>query len=60
MRSSGLFDSKIIQLIIAILIPNIGGWISFGILANMIAKNESNGQVEPDYAPPDYVSISID
>ena len=59
MASSGIFDNKILQIIIAISIPHIGGFLTFGILASRISENESSDQIEPNYAPPGYVSLNM-
>lgn len=52
-----IIENKILQIFIAILIPNLCAWIAFAILANKIAENESRDQIEPGYAPPGYVRI---
>jgi hypothetical protein len=41
----------------ACLIPNIGGWIFYGIVFLKIKENDTNSQIEPSYAPPGWVSF---
>lgn len=51
-----LFQNKIVQIIIAIAIPNVGGFLIFALLAKSIEENEGRDRLEPSYGPPDYVS----
>lgn len=53
------FENKIVQVIIAVLIPNLGGAIIFGILGAKFEENEKKYPIEPVYAPPSYVSFWI-
>lgn len=52
------FQLKPVQILIAVLIPNVGSWIIFGILFQTIENIENdNGRIEPDWAPPGWVFI---
>jgi hypothetical protein len=53
-----IFQNKIVQIIIAVAIPNIGGFLTFLLFANAIAENENRDRLEPSYGPPDYVSVT--
>lgn len=50
-----VLENKVVQILIAIAIPNVGGVLLFALLANKIDENEAKGQLEPSYAPPGYV-----
>lgn len=50
-------NSPIIQILIAILIPNIGGILMYVLLWEKLREHESKEQLEPIYAPPGWVSI---
>lgn len=57
MGSSKICDNKILQIIIAILIPNTGAWLIYALLIKQIEANDAKDQKEPGYAPPGFVSI---
>jgi hypothetical protein len=50
-----IFENKIVQILIAIAIPNVGNALLFVLLANKIDEIAAQGRVEPSYAPPAYV-----
>ena len=57
MANFGPLKKKIVELVIAILIPNIGGWLMFIILDEKIKEHESKEQLEPSYTPPGWVNV---
>lgn len=46
----------VLQAFIACIIPNLGAWIFYGILFFKIKENGNIQQIEPSYAPPEWVS----
>lgn len=54
-----IFENKILQVIIAIIIPNVGGMILFAVLGDKIAENERKYPIEPSYAPPGWVNLFL-
>lgn len=50
-----IFENKVVQILIAIAIPNIGNCLLFVLLANKIDEVEAQGRAQPEYAPPGYV-----
>jgi benzodiazapine receptor len=48
------FENKIVQIVIACLIPLIGGWINGYMLAGEI-KTWSSQLIKPDWNPPDWI-----
>lgn len=55
MGESKIFENKIVQILIAIAIPNIGNALLFVLLANKIDEIDAQGRAQPPYAPPGYV-----
>lgn len=54
-----IFQNKIVQLILAILIPLAGGLLMFLLLAEKIQESEDQEKIKVLYAPPDYVSLKV-
>ncbi|KAL7047097.1 hypothetical protein ACKWTF_002782 [Chironomus riparius] len=45
---------RIVQIFIAILIPNVGGLMMFLLLTDKIKEHDGKDRIEPFYAPPDW------
>lgn len=56
MGESNIYENKVVQILIAIAIPNIGNCLLFVLLANKIEEIDAQGRIQPSYAPPGYVS----
>jgi len=50
---------RIVQIFIAILIPNVGGLLMFLLLADKIKENNGKDRIMPIYAPPDWVCDNL-
>jgi hypothetical protein len=48
-------ESKLFKLLIACLIPNVGGWMVLGILYFKFQQTGEFEQIEPSYVPPKWV-----
>lgn len=55
MSEKKFFENKVVQILIAIAIPNIGNCLLFVLLAHKIDEVEAQGRAMPPYAPPVYV-----
>lgn len=50
------YNHPALQIFIACLIPNLGGWIMFGVLGDRIEEAESAEKVKSFLDPPAWVS----
>lgn len=48
---------RIVQIFIAILIPNVGGLLMFLLLADKFKEHNGKDRIVPIYAPPDWVCM---